>query len=457
MTRSDTSESTETEELPRAEPRERKQPTNDGWGDLNVPHDDAIGDGRLEAPSFSIRQAEAPAKNDGWGDAPSEEMPSSFEVATAEQQTLLTEQGRGEVKFSHNDHISDARMNSRTFDNSPAASRDDDGWGEVPSTRLPASLEVDTLGANLDAETSDGSGDREVRARRANDETAVTDRHEVTAARARVDAAYEAHETFSDGPLSAEDIQAQRVEASDLADQPIADLHHIAGANNVNGAYRVELADGRHGFLKAELEEGINIVGEDTLRADVPKGSQWRREVAAYSLDNAASLGLVPETVIRHEPQLDFDNGSLQAEVPAGPKRLDQYENADVDRMAALDYVLGNTDRHNENYMTQENGRPAAIDNGLTMPEGDADGIRSQWVAERLGKTLDPTVAEQFRSVNEASLLRNWAVLGISDKATSAAIERLHEIQGGVLTGEAWRGEIFDGSIRSFNLVRGRI
>lgn len=61
--------------------------------------------------------------------------------------------------------------------------------------------------------------------------------------------------------------------------------------------------------------------------------------------------------------------------------------------MAVLDYVLANSDRHDDNYRTQPDGRPAGIDNGYCLPRDGEDGIRSDFVADALGQPLQPALA----------------------------------------------------------------
>lgn len=396
-------------EMPPPEPPERRAELLDGWGDLDEAAI-APSDITQEAPRPDVVEIKPLANDDGWGDVAVTRLPPRLEVDVSRQAT---------------DH------------------QTADGWlasSEVADVEEPELLNGDVSGADT-SKTPEQSKE-----------------FELAKARRDVEEVYALQANQRDElsiPIEQGGNASQ--ENSDLADQPIADLHEVAGGDHVNGAYRVELVDGQRGFLKPEAEENANIAEYEMLRADVPKGTEWRREVAAFELDRAAGLGLVPETVVRHEPELGFDNASLQAEVPRGPMPVRAYSEEDADGMAALDYVLGNTDRHNQNYMTQADGRPAAIDNGLTFPESDTDGIRSQWVAERLGRELDPAVVDKFRAVDDRALADYWSGLGIGERAIDGARARLHEVQTGKITGMAWRGEIYDGSTSTWNLIRPRI
>lgn len=230
---------------------------------------------------------------------------------------------------------------------------------------------------------------------------------------------------------------------SDLQDLPLIDVHIQPGEGTVhaNGVYQVELLDGTIAYLKPQAEE------RSDLRREVPAGTEWQREVAAYEFDREAGFGLVPETVVRHEKELGFENASLQSGVPEGPRAYNDYSDRDRDAMAALDYILANTDRHYRNYMTAVDGRPAAIDNGLSLPEGSTDPIRSQWVADRFDIPLSEDVISQLRQVDDSALRRTWLDLGISDLAVDGAMRRLGEVRRhGRITGEAWSGNIIDGT-----------
>jgi hypothetical protein len=226
-----------------------------------------------------------------------------------------------------------------------------------------------------------------------------------------------------------------------LDSAPIVRVEDVGGASShINQVYRVELADGRRGYLKPEA-------GEDVAPRPgaIPEASQWRREVAAYEFDQMAGLGLVPETVRRQEDEFGLGVGSLQREAPIVPVPYHEYSAVDRQSMAVLDYTLGNLDRHDMNYRTSGDGRPAAIDNGLCLPENADEGIRSQWVADCLGQELDVDLVERLRQVDTVDLTKRLQEVGISDTAIAGMQLRLAEVRQGFLTGQAWRGEIYDG------------
>lgn len=118
--------------------------------------------------------------------------------------------------------------------------------------------------------------------------------------------------------------------------------------------------------------------------------SYYPREVAGYAVSEHFKFDLVPPTTIR---EIGGRIGALQMfmeppEYISGEKFFDDATDEEWDRikssddfsaMAALDYLLGNTDRKDANYLLRvdekrrlkiaENGQPrmVAIDHGLTL------------------------------------------------------------------------------------------
>ncbi len=112
------------------------------------------------------------------------------------------------------------------------------------------------------------------------------------------------------------------------------------------------------------------------LRDNIPMGTYYLREAAAYQLDKAVGFGLVPPTVIR---EFDNDYGSVQLFV--GDADFDgRWNTSHEDRIRAsvYDFLMLNTDRHCGNVMYSEK-RPVLIDNGLCFPTDDRDFGNAFW------------------------------------------------------------------------------
>lgn len=240
----------------------------------------------------------------------------------------------------------------------------------------------------------------------------------------------------------------QSTREQDLQNRQIRGLGSIGNGGNVNEAFKAELDDGSHAVYKPESGEETNGMRED-ITSDL-----GRREVAASRVDEMFGFGRVPTTawtdgVPPHGP------GSLQqfAEGASGSRAADQYDPVHQQQMAVLDYVNGNTDRHQENYMTGQDGAPVAIDNGYSFPDGERDYIRSDFVRDQLNQPLDQSVLDAVNRVDPADMRRMLTDSGLSPTAADLAVRRLEDIQrNGMITGAGWGGEMMDAN---WNVYRG--
>jgi hypothetical protein len=158
------------------------------------------------------------------------------------------------------------------------------------------------------------------------------------------------------------------------------------GDISVGVVSRVKFENGAVASHKTDEENNLrDRDGGESFRATVqvpPPASA--RELTAYELSEAAGFGIVPPTA-----RGDFGKGEgvvqawVDGETLAGLKRevadVAGYENIaladdyvlnhpDFQKMAALDYVFGNTDRHGGNYLIGRDGRIYAIDHNLAFP-----------------------------------------------------------------------------------------
>jgi hypothetical protein len=182
------------------------------------------------------------------------------------------------------------------------------------------------------------------------------------------------------------------------------------------------------------------------LWTQVPRDEfRYPRELAAYSTDQMLGFDLVPTT-----SEGSFDTagahgpGSLQAWVPGeGSKPPEAYSPADQQRMAVLDYVTANSDRHGHNYLSGLDGRPVAIDNGETFPATNESGIVSGFVAAWMDRPLSAEVLGPVSTVDPAAFHDMLLARGIGEQAADGAMARLAEIQDhGMITGAAFGGDI---------------
>jgi len=115
--------------------------------------------------------------------------------------------------------------------------------------------------------------------------------------------------------------------------------------------------------------------GEDpSLRSTIVGGTGHRREVAASVVADILGMDdLVPKTTFRTQ---QGKHGSAQHWVENAGAALGEVESRrygtnpdDVGRAAILDYLIGNTDRHQKNWLVGADGKMHLIDHGLSFPD----------------------------------------------------------------------------------------
>jgi uncharacterized repeat protein (TIGR03843 family) len=134
-----------------------------------------------------------------------------------------------------------------------------------------------------------------------------------------------------------------------------------------NGTFLVEVVPG-------DADEPVRAVykperGERPLW-DFPSGL-WRREIAAWVIDDALGWDTVPPTVRRDDAPLGV--GSLQRFVDADFEQHyftlleDEANHPQLQRMCAFDLIVNNTDRKGGHCLVDGEGHIWGIDNGLSF------------------------------------------------------------------------------------------
>jgi uncharacterized repeat protein (TIGR03843 family) len=133
-----------------------------------------------------------------------------------------------------------------------------------------------------------------------------------------------------------------------------------------NGTYLVE--------IEQESDEAVRAVykperGERPLW-DFPAGL-WKREIAAWVLDDALGWRLVPPTVRRDDAPLGV--GSVQRFIDADFEQHyftlleEERYHPQLRRMCAFDLIVNNTDRKGGHCLVDGDGHIWGIDNGLSF------------------------------------------------------------------------------------------
>jgi hypothetical protein len=203
--------------------------------------------------------------------------------------------------------------------------------------------------------------------------------------------------------------------------------------------------------------------GRFTLDKSIPES---RRERAAYELSSALGFNIVPQVEF-----VDYGEGEghVQAYVEGidcgtdiGDAQFDEdvlKSHPDIHRIAALDMILGNTDRHFNNLRYGGDGRYYAIDNGLMIPNNSHHReFNSEVMAElmRLGTdkhkkhaVIPEEVRQEIQALDPKKLAEIMDKQGFPDVDIKGAQARLEALKGL----EAWPvgEEFFDRKEKNFD------
>jgi hypothetical protein len=227
-----------------------------------------------------------------------------------------------------------------------------------------------------------------------------------------------------------------------LATLKVADWGLPDVAGHTSETRVVTFENGEEGYFKP-------FNGEDTGgRFGFQKGTLWRNEVGVHEVDKALGFKLTATTTAVEAPigpHGELIRGSLASSAGAPAPRGTTYDPVDQQKAAVLHYVSGNTDGHRNNVLRQPDGRPALIDGGLALTRSPADDIRSIFFPDVVGQPLDPSVVDALRRVDEADLVSRLTETGIHSDAIDGVLARLHEVQGGMISGAAHPAKLVGG------------
>ena len=173
-------------------------------------------------------------------------------------------------------------------------------------------------------------------------------------------------------------------------------------------------------LLKTSDTDGIQIVfkpgaGEDTqeIVPGIKPGTQYRREKVASLIDELLGIGLVPPTeIITEDVFHKGKEGSAQLfkegfDTPFDligkgiiPPDITDLTNRQRLDWQLLDEVLGNTDRHEDNWMVRRRADGtydiALIDNGRCLSELGITGLKTKPASEQKLDSLNRSRLEKF-------------------------------------------------------------
>lgn len=206
-----------------------------------------------------------------------------------------------------------------------------------------------------------------------------------------------------------------------LSYTPVKEKDQDWTSNGCSDVARYILEDGSVGYFKSlsnnsEQEESFQDYGTTSLGAAI-------NEVNAYRM--AKALGgeyarMVPETAIR---EIDGSIGTLQREAKENRDGVSYKDGikfkGDVRRAAIFDFVIGNQDRHRDNYLYSEtedaDRRPCIrlIDNSFSFPRENATFNMSMFTSNDGIYTLSEKemqfTEEDFESLDKArATVEEW-------------------------------------------------
>lgn len=170
----------------------------------------------------------------------------------------------------------------------------------------------------------------------------------------------------------------------------------LTGSGSGNIVQKWDFSDGSAGVWKPKQGESFWLI-------DYIGGSMYKREAIAADLAEIVGLGhLIPTTIIRRQ---DGRLGSLQQFMDGAKSGSDFWgsrakyggNEEDVALAAALDYWLGQTDRHDSNWLITSDNRLKLIDNGCCLINKDAEINNSELLMRAVRGSLKiPSGVEVF-------------------------------------------------------------
>jgi hypothetical protein len=231
-----------------------------------------------------------------------------------------------------------------------------------------------------------------------------------------------------------------------------ADRKHIEEVGHLGGgireSYKVHFKDGQQAIYKPGFDRDGKPVTPVGVRRSLGNIREAPREVAAYKISNAAGFDIVPPVEIVKYPDpngkvreghaMGFIDGQIAGKLRHGQLSKDGRDgHPDLHRIAALDMVIGSTDRHPGNFMKGNDGRYYAIDSGLTIPLGEH---ANRWAEMHdnpstplqlvRGQKIPDEVKAEIKRITPEHIKSSLKEAGFDDKTIKFALARLEVVQG---------------------------
>jgi hypothetical protein len=228
----------------------------------------------------------------------------------------------------------------------------------------------------------------------------------------------------------------------EIIGQGIGETHKIKFKDGTAAVWKpgkgagLEKARTRDPERKAKGENEVR----SSLNATIP---ECERDLASYKLSEAMEMGIVPYVELADIGLGSGGRGHMMAWVEGKEARAvhGQYkedarnDHPDLHRIAALDFITGQTDRHDKNFMRGNDGRYYAIDSGLAFPKDSQVYPYISSPHERLaGHTIPPDVKKEIANLTPAKIRTIMEKGGFKDEDIEGSIAR-HAV---LLTKDTW-------------------
>lgn len=202
--------------------------------------------------------------------------------------------------------------------------------------------------------------------------------------------------------------------------------NEISGAG-INGSYRMTLSAEDSDEVIVGLWKPSSEESSARESSGIEVGSYYFREELAYKIASALGSDLIPPTIAR---EINGQWGSFQEWRYNYKNFADTYGSISMSHekkmeASVLDFVMGNTDRHDNNYMvSNDTGEVILIDNGLCFPENDRY-YRFQSTEYYQEGSFDEATLKKLEKADWAGVLNALDNSPLSSKAVGKVEQRI--------------------------------
>lgn len=169
--------------------------------------------------------------------------------------------------------------------------------------------------------------------------------------------------------------------------------NRLGGGNNVGEVNFVTFKSGAKAVFKPTAGTGLKKIPDIRRTVNHGAANESQRERLCFLVDRALGLNLTPPVVMTGDGHYQaMVEGQTMAEARVTGATISSVDRTDLVKLAVLDLVIGNTDRHAGNFMVDKDNKLHAIDNGLAFP--DKRGFFGKGGAELRSKPVGFLVGE---------------------------------------------------------------